>query len=340
MRFLEYLVHQTRGVVMTPGEPASLVLDLELFGGWIRTSKAEVGDAAWEAVHGLLMELQKQAGGPVERLAVAPWDERANFPDTNALLTRAADTVRASSWRKDRQLLAGGFDDGVVRARFIALSAAASALQPNRRNPFPFIVLHSLASSHTTEFGFTLKFQTDHMSQNKNSERRAAKVADRRFQPAAPGRAPIPRSTTIDQGDEQRFFEEVRSRKQEFTDTYRGLSDWYVRLLAAKPRYRTTRRGAPVQPLIDGVTFVTRQEYTLHEYQRVGTSKQGAERKDRVQFSLAPTEDGKDWAVHHLNGSGMDMGPEYKKLADMGLTEAGIDGLTCCLPAFPTEVLT
>lgn len=335
MRFLEHLVHRARGVVVTPGEPASLVLDLELFHDWIRTSKAELGDAAWEAVHELLMALQKQAGGAVERLVVGPWDERANFPNAEALLARAADPVQASSWRKGRQLFVSGFDDKVVRTRFIALSAVASALAPDRRNPFPFIVLHSIAPTHTTGYGFTLKFQTDHMSQNKDSERRAAKVAERRLHPTEQGRAPIPRSTTIDQGDEQRFFEEVRSRKQEFTDTYRGLSDWYVRYLAGKPKYRTTRRGMPVQPLIDGVTFVTRQDYTLHEYQRVGTSKHGAERADRVQFSLAPTEDGTDWAVHHLSGSGMDVAAGGTRLADMGLTEAGIDGLTYCQRAFP-----
>lgn len=335
MRFLEHLVHSTGGVVMTPGEPASLVLDLALFHDWIRTSKAEVGDAAWEAVHGLLMALQKQAGGAVERLAVGPWAERANFPNADALLARAADIAQASSWRKDRQLIANGFDDKVVRTRFVALAAVASALAPDRRNPFPFIVLHSIAPTHTTDYGFTLKFQADHMSQNKDSGRRAGKVAERRFHPPEQGRAPIPRSTTIDQGDEQRFIEEVRSRKQEFTDTYRGLSDWYVRFLTGKPRYRTTRRGMPVRPLIDGVTFVTRQDYTLHEYQRAGTSKKGAERANRVQFSLAPTEDGTDWAVHHLNGSGMDVPAGSTRLADMGLTEAGIDGLTYCLPAFP-----
>ena len=109
MRFLEHLVHSTGGVVMTPGEPASLVLDLALFHDWIRTSKAEMGDAAWEAVHGLLMALQKQAGGAVERLAVGPWAERANFPNADALLARAADIAQASSWRKDRQLIANGF---------------------------------------------------------------------------------------------------------------------------------------------------------------------------------------------------------------------------------------
>jgi len=336
MNFLEHLVHRTAGVVVTPGQPASLVLDLELFHEWIRTSKAEVGDAAWEAVHGLLMALQKQAGGSVERLVVCPWAERANFPNADALLARAVDTVQASSWRKGRQLMASGFDDSVVRTRFVALCAVASELTPDRRNPFPFIVLHSLAPTHTTGYGFTLKFQTDHMSQNKDSERRAGKVAERRFHPPEQGRAPIARSTTIDQRDEQRFFEEVRSRKQEFTDTYRGLSDWYVRFLTGKPQHRKTRRGMPVQPLIDGVTFVTRQDYTLHEYQRVGTSKHGAERADRVQFSLAPTEDGTDWAVHHLNGSGMDIPAGSTRLADMGLTEAGIDGLTYCQRAFPS----
>lgn len=335
MRFEEHLLNRTVGVAMTPGEPASLVLDIQLFLEWIRASKAEVGDAAWDAMHGLLMALQKQAGGAVERLAVGPWAERATFAGADALLARAADITQASSWRKDRQLVASGFDDKVVRTRFVALAAVASALQQDRRNPFPFIVLHSLAPTHTTGYGFTLKFQTDHMSQNKDSERRAGKVAERRLHPTERGRAPIPRSTTIDQRDENRFFEEIRSRKQEFTDTYRGLSDWYVRFLAGKPQHRTTRRGMPVQPLIDGVTFVTRQDYTLHEFQRVGTSKQGTERADRVQFSLAPTEDGADWAVHHLSGSGMGIPAGSTKLADMGLTEAGIDGLTYCQRAFP-----
>jgi hypothetical protein len=335
MRFLEYLAHRAPAVSVEPGESDALVLDLELFHAWIRTSKAHLGDAAWEDVHGLLMALQKHAGGAVERLAVAPWTDRAIFTDSDALLRRIADLRQAKAWRQTRKLDPGGFDDGLVRARFIAVAAVAAAVDPGRKNPYPFIVFHNVAASHTTEYGFTLKFQTDHMSQNRDSERRAAKVADRRFAPVVPGRAGISRSTTIDQGDEQRFFEEIRSRKQEFSDTYRALSDWYVQRLTGKPRYRLTAAGKPVRPLIDGVTFISRQDFTLHEFERTGSSKQGTERPDRVQFSLAPTQDGKDWAVHHLAGSGTAIGREHVRLADMGLTAAGIDGLTYCQPAFP-----
>jgi hypothetical protein len=180
------------------------------------------------------------------------------------------------------------------------------------------------ASTNEVREGVTMDFATKHLNTNADI-RGARKVAQVRGAPvnqrqgiAAFGNIVTSRSGGIVKEEVAAFCREILGRQKEFTDTHQALSDYFRTHLGD---FSGGRRAA--FHLIDSVNFMTKNKYSMHEFE----DGSGAEVECYIRFSVSCNAAGDQWAVHHLSGtSELRTPPNGATLASVGI--GGMDATT------------
>lgn len=162
---------------------------------------------------------------------------------------------------------------------------------------------------------------TDDMkSARKVAEVRGAPVTERQGIQVF-GSIVTARSGGIERGALGDLKAEIKSRQAEFSATYAALSEHYA---ANFQRFSPPKKSFA---LIDHVSFITKKKYPMHEFEK-GKGGQG---DYYIHFGVSCSEDGKNWAVHHLARTSEDRTPLGSSLNGLGI-EVADAGTSAKLP--------
>lgn len=299
MRLWDYL----RQANYLPQGAPDFLLGTEDVQRWVNQNKGELRARDDAIVDKIIMAILTRRGVKKPRLVLhAMADHAAGMIDGQAgrgafsrEITACAATTVATG---DPQTL-GVFRRAVHSAVAVGLNMSDS--------PYPVCRLYYVAKPTEIDEGMTWDFVNKHVSLSDRSKKTAKMTAFRRANVA--GNAP-PASSTIDAEAWDDLQREVHERNEEFIATYEAIADYYVE--------RVSHYEAAVQrplgnfDLIDGVTFVSKKKYLVHNFTippRGQPVAQG-QKEQYFRFSMSFSADGKGWAIHHYAGGRDDRRPE------------------------------
>lgn len=300
--------------------PRQFVIDTAILAEWSRTNAAELGDG--QATFDRFIREVDRANGPGEwRINLSLATSKAQQTANDQVLLGRFGMNEAVCVRDGEKIEPYEIQARRLKRRLHSL--VSMGLQA-RGHYWAAFKSYGEAEKYEASRGFTDEFYFRHISLTEKGlqGRRVARVRLQTIpdRVAMLGNGAVPVSTTIDAKAAVAFEQEVKSRKDEFTQTYAALTDWFIRTSIGDTKLDSLMQvHTRLLAGFDELTFVSKNRYKFYESTRAGGSRlNSVEREEHIQFALAPV--GKDdWAVHHYAGWGVNPGEHGTRLSDLGV---------------------